>query len=183
MTEGATPDPGYPYEETHDLRSGPDLHPDLLDLLPLVGLWRGTGKGGYPTIADFDFAQEVRFSHDGRRFLAYESRSWIIDAEGRPIRPASREAGFWRPGAGEDDIEVLLTQPTGFVEVFVGRADGTKFEIATDAVVRTATAKEVTGEKRLYGVVEGDLLYAADLAAVGHGLMPHLSARLRRIAG
>jgi hypothetical protein len=182
LTEGA-PDPGYPYTETDDLRSGPDLHPDLLDLLPLVGRWRGTGKGGYPTIEDFDYAQEGRFSHDGRRFLAYESRCWIIDAEGKPVRPASREVGWWRPGEGEDDIEVLLTQPTGFVEVYVGRAEGTKWEIATDAVVRTSTAKEVTGEKRLYGIVDGDLLYAADLAAVGHGLTAHLSARLKRIAG
>jgi hypothetical protein len=183
VTEGVTPHPGYPYEETHDLRSGPELHPDLLDLLPLVGLWRGTGKGGYPTIEDFEYAQEIRFSHDGRRFLFYESRAWIIDADGRPVRPSHREVGWWRPGGGEDEIEVLLTQPTGYVEVFVGRADGTKFEIATDAVVRTATAKEATGEKRLYGIVEGDLLYAEDLAAVGQGLRPHLSARLKRIAG
>jgi hypothetical protein len=183
VTEAATPDPGYPYEETHDLRSGPDLHPDLLGLLPLVGRWRGTGKGGYPTIEDFDYAQEIRFSHDGRRFLAYESRSWIIDADGKPIRPGHREVGWWRPGADDDDLEVLLTLPTGIVEVLVGRTEGTKWELATDAVVRTATAKEVTAEKRLYGIVDGDLLYAADLAAAGHGLTAHLSARLERISG
>ncbi|MFI5958193.1 FABP family protein [Cryptosporangium sp. NPDC051539] len=173
---------GYPYEETHDLRTGPNLHESLLGLLPYIGVWRGTGKGGYPDIDDFDYAQEVRFSHDGRPFLAYEARSWIIDAEGRPIRPGAREVGWWRQPT-EDTVEVLLTHPTGFVEVYVGEIDGLKVELSTDAVVRTATAKEVSANHRLYGIVEGDLLYAVDMAATGHDLTPHLSARLKRIAG
>jgi hypothetical protein len=173
---------GYPYEETHDLRTGPNLHESLLGLLPFVGVWRGTGKGGYPDIEDFDYAQEVRFTHDGRPFLAYESRAWIIDADGRPIRPAAREVGWWRP-QGEDSVEVLLAHPTGYVEVYVGEIDGLKVELSTDAVVRTATAKEVSANHRLYGIVEGELLYAHDMAAMGHDLTPHMSARLKRIAG
>ncbi len=174
-------DPGYPYEETSDLRTGPDLHRALLPLLPLVGTWRGTGKGGYPTIDAFDYAQEVRFSHDGRPFLAYESRTWIIDADGQPVRPAAREVGWWR--AAGDELEVLLAHPTGIVEVYYGRLSGTKIELATDAVVRTTSAKAVTGNRRLYGLVEGDLMYAIDMAAMGQSLLPHLSARLVRVGG
>jgi hypothetical protein len=172
----------YPYEETHDLREGPDLHPALLGLLPFVGVWRGTGKGGYPTIGDFEYAQEVRFSHDGRPFLAYESRSWIIDADGAPVRPAAREVGWWRVGA-DDSVEVLLAHPTGIAEVYVGALEGLKVELATDVVARTATAKEVAANHRLYGIVEGALLYAVDMAAMGQPLTPHLSARLERVAG
>jgi hypothetical protein len=185
---GETPVPAYPFEETHDLRTGPDLHPALLGLLPLVGVWRGRGQGGYPTLdGDFHYAQEVRFSHDGRPFLHYESRAWLVEPDGTPIRPAARETGWWRvvqsDGEPTDDIEVLLAHPTGFLELYLGRVDGTKYEIATDAVLRTATAKEVTGGHRLYGLVEGALLYAYDMAGVGQGLTPHLSARLERIAG
>jgi hypothetical protein len=33
----------------------------------------------------------------------------------------------------------------------------------------------------MYGNVEGDLLYAFDMAAVGQELQPHLWARLRRV--
>jgi hypothetical protein len=185
---GETPVEPYPFEETHDLRTGPDLHPALLGLLPLVGVWRGRGQGGYPTLdSDFHYAQEVRFSHDGRPFLHYESRTWLIEPDGTPIRPGARETGWWRPvqadGGATDEIEVLLAHPTGFLELYLGRIDGTQYEIATDAVVRTATAKEVTGGHRLYGIVEGALLYAYDMAAVGQGLAPHVSARLERVAG
>jgi hypothetical protein len=183
----APPVEEYPYEETHDLRTGPDLHPGLLALLPFVGVWRGRGRGGYPGIDDCDFAQEVRFSHDGRPFLYYESRSWLLDADSKPIRPASREVGWWRPvleeGRATDDIEVLLTLPTGFLELYLGKVEGTKIEMATDALVRTSTAKEVTSGYRLYGIVEGALLYAYDMAAMGEPLQPHLSARLIRVGG
>lgn len=173
-------DPGYPYRETDDLRAGPDLHPALLPLLPFVGRWRGTGRVGYPTIETADYAQEVRFSHDGRPVLAYESRAWLIDEAGRPIRPSAREVGWWRPQP-DDGVEVLLAHPTGIIEVYYGRIDGTKVELATDAVLRTASAKEVTANTRLYGIVDGDLMYAADMAAVGVALQPHLSARLLRL--
>src|ERR1043165_7603701 len=90
----------YPFEETHDLRTGPDLHPALLGLLPLVGVWRGRGQGDYPTIEGFHYGQEVRFSHDGRPFLFYESRAWLIEEDGTPVRPANREAGWWGVGPG-----------------------------------------------------------------------------------
>jgi hypothetical protein len=185
---GIAPVEEYPFEETHDLRTGPDLHPALLGLLPLVGVWRGRGRGGYPTIGDdFDYAQEVRFSHDGRPFLHYESRAWLIDAQGQAIRPGARETGWWRPvmvdGKATDEVEVMITHPTGILELYIGRIEGTRIELGTDAVVRTTTAKDVRAGHRLYGIVEGALLYAYDLAAVGQALQSHLSARLERVAG
>lgn len=174
----------YPYRDTDDIRSDPDPHPALLGLLPFVGRWRGRGRGGYPTIDDFDYAQEIRISHDGRPFLSYESRAWVLDGESRPVRPAGRESGWLRPvlaSGTTGEVELLLTTPTGIVELYYGRVDGLQLEVATDAVMRTATAKEVTAGHRLYGVVEGALLYAYEMAAVGHGLTPHLSARLTRV--
>lgn len=176
---------GYPFpDDTADLREGPDLHPSLLGLVPLVGVWRGIGKGGYPTIEDFDYGQQVVFAHDGRGFLRYESRAWILGPDGSPQRPSAREVGWWRPGAGQDELEVLLAHPTGIVEIYLGRATGTaRWELSTDVVARTATAKEVTANHRLYGIVDGALMYAVDMAAVGQPLQPHLSARLERVAG
>jgi hypothetical protein len=175
----------YPYQDTDDPDAAePALHPALAALRPYVGRWRGRGRGGYPTIEDFDYAQEIRISHDGRPFLAYESRAWLLDDRSRPVRPAGRESGWWRPvvrdGEPTGELEVLLTTPTGIMELHLGRIEGAKVELATDAVMRTATAKEVTAGRRLYGIVDGALLYAQELAAVGQSLGPHLSARLTR---
>ncbi|MET7706523.1 FABP family protein [Micromonospora sp. NPDC005413] len=183
----APPVEEYPFEESHDLRVGPKLHPALDGLLPYVGLWRGRGKGGFPTIEDFDYAQEIRISHDGRPFLHYESRAWILDEQSKPVRPAGREVGWWRPvlvdGRATDELEALLTTPTGIMELHLGKRTGTQVEFGTDAVVRTPTAKDVTGGHRLFGIVEGALLYAQEMAAMGHALSPHLSARLIRVGG
>ena len=90
------------------------------------------------------------------------------------------ECGFWRPQP-EGGLEVVLAHPTGITEIYLGRITGTKIEMATDAVVRTATAKEVTAGKRLYGMIGGDLGWAYDMAAVGQPLQSHLSAQLKRV--
>jgi hypothetical protein len=171
-------------DDTANLRVGPDLHPQCSGLLPLVGVWRGTGEVVYPTIdGPFTFGQQIVFAHDGRPFLAYETRSWLLDAEGRVIRPAARETGFWRPQP-DGELEVLVAHATGIIELFYGRARTlTSWEISTDAVVRTATAVEVTGSTRLYGIVEGTLAYVDEREMVGQPRQPHLSAQLHRFAG
>ena len=38
----------------------------------------------------------------------------------------------------------------------------------------------IAAGQRLYGLVEGDLLYAYDMAAMGQELQPHIWARLQR---
>ncbi|MFN2495923.1 MAG: FABP family protein [Pseudonocardiaceae bacterium] len=172
--------------DTANLREGPQLHPDCLSLLPLIGVWRGGGEVVYPTIqGPYHFGQQLVICHDGRPFLRYESRAWLVDDAGAVIRPAARETGFWRPRADEDTLELLVTHATGIVEVYYGqRRSQTSWELATDTVVRTSSAKEVTAAHRLYGIVDaGDLAYVEERAMVGQPLQPHVSARLHRIAG
>lgn len=158
--------------------STPDLHERLEHLAFLVGTWRGLGVVGYPTVAEQRYEQEVVFTHDGRPFLEYSSRTWTIDADGKREKQSAREAGWWRPGKEPRDVEVLLAHPSGIVEVYVGEVVFSKVELRTDVVARTETAKAVTALHRLYGLVEGDLAYAIDMAAVDQRLQPHLSARL-----
>ena len=158
----------------------PELHERLEHLAFLVGRWQGVGVVGYPTIESANYEQELSFTHDGRPFLSYSSRTWLIDSDGARSRPAATETGFWRPGKEPRDVEVLLAHPTGIVEVYVGEVAFTRIDLATDVVARTETAKQVGGLKRLYGLVEGDLAYAIDMAAVDQPLQSHVSARLQR---
>lgn len=170
------PTPPYPYTET------PDPHPLLAPVLGLLGTWHGRGQGEYPTLdGDFAYAQEVTFSHDGRPFLRYEARAWLIDGDDAPVRPAARESGWWRVQP-EGRVEALITQPTGIAEVLVGQVvDGT-VELATHTVAVTPTAKQVDATGRRYALADdGVLTFSHDMAAVGQPLQHHLSARLRRM--
>ena len=82
-------------------------------------------------------------------------------------------------------IELLITHATGVVEIYYGTPlTQTSWELATDIVMRTSTAKEVTAAKRLYGLVnDGDLAYVEERAMVGEPLQPHVSAQLERVVG
>lgn len=157
-----------------------DLPPELMPLAWLLGSWAGAGVGGYPTVEEFRFGQEMTFSHDGRPFLAYESQSWLLDDAGKKVKPLARESGAWRPRP-EGRLEVLLAHPVGYVEIWLGTVTGAKVELTTDMVARTESALDYSAGSRLYGLVEGDLLWAFDMAAVGQPLQPHVSARLKRV--
>ncbi|MFD0269026.1 FABP family protein [Streptomyces sp. NPDC127106] len=180
-----------PYPDSHVIGDGPQPHPQLQPVLTLLGRWQGGGSGEYPTLEQgFRYRQEIAFSHDGRPFLRYESRAWIVDEAGSPLRPSGRESGWWRvlPDAS---LEVVLAHPTGIVETYLGRITGggtgtgaapgaeLVVELATDAVACTPRAKEVTGMRRRYVLRDGELSVEQDMAAMGLPLEHHLSARLR----
>jgi nitrobindin-like protein len=159
--------------------AAPEIHPGVRPLAFLLGRWLGAGVGGYPTIESFQYGEEITFSHNGKPYLSYVSRTWLLDAGGQPGRPSHMEMGFWRV-APDGTAEVMLAQPTGFTEIYLGEITGSKVELATDVVARTSTAKDVRAGHRLYGLVGQDLAYAYDMAAVGKPLQPHLSAQLKR---
>ncbi|MFC8043507.1 FABP family protein [Nocardia sp. NPDC057353] len=182
----ALPDLPLP-DDTANLRLGPDLNPAMLALLPMVGVWRGEGEGNEPDRGDYRFGQQIVVSHDGGEYLAWESRSWFIEADGGYGGPDLRETGFWRVGVdGKDEvIELLLTHSNGIVELFYGHAlTQSSWELATDVVIRSQSGIVVGGAKRLYGIVEGgDLAYVEERVVADGPLQPRLSARLQRYVG
>jgi hypothetical protein len=168
------------------LGQGIELHPQCQPLAPLVGVWRGEGLAQYPSLlGEFRYGQQITFAHDGRPFLIYEARAWLLNQSGEVLRPAAREVGWWRVEEDET-IEVVLAHMFGICEIYYGGRAGeeTVWELESDTIVRTDTARETTAAVRLYGIVEnGDLAYAEERALRGLPLKPHLSAQLKRIAG
>lgn len=79
------------------------------------------------------------------------------------------------------EVELLLTHPTGIVELYYGTTSPAKIELRTDGVLRSPHAKEYAAGTRLYGLVSSDLFWAMDMAAVGQPLQSHLSAQLKRV--
>jgi hypothetical protein len=155
--------------------SGPELHPDVAPLGFLLGSWIGEGAGHYPTIEAFAYGEEIRVSHVGKPFLAYNQRTWSLD-DGRPLHA---ESGYWRV-AGRTHVELVLAHQSGVVEIEEGELSGTSIALATTATARTGSAKRVEGLTRDIRVRHDELDYDLQMAAVGQPLQPHLRARLTR---
>jgi len=151
------------------------LHSALVSLAPLVGRWRGEGRGDYPTIDAFEYREEVAYTHVGKPFLAYTQRTWKLP-DGAPLHS---ESGYLR-ATGEGAVELVLAHPSGVVEVSTGRVHDGDVEVASIQVLGTPTAKSVETVRRSLHV-DGDVLrYRVDMAAVGQPLGFHLEAELHR---
>lgn len=160
---------------------------------------------------ELEFGQRVSFSHDGQPYLNYSATSWALDDERTPLaaetgywrlsrkliegdtgpgmlpgvgtRPfgTPQSVETLRASHGGFDIDVAIIHPDGVSELYLGRVDGPRIDLATDAVVRTSGAKEYTAATRMYGLVENHLLWAWDIAALGQELRTHASARLAKV--
>ena len=157
------------------------------------------------------FGQRLTFTHDGLPYLNYASYTWLLDDDrtphvsetgywrlSRPADPGDVGPGML-PGVGPRpfttaeqvetlrnandafDIEVNLVHPSGVTELYLGQVKGPRIDLATDAVVRTAGAKQYSAATRIYGLVENRLLWAWDIAALGQDLRTHSSGSLDRV--
>ena len=153
---------------------GPEPHPELDSLSWILGSWVGTGTGDYPTIEPFDYVEESTYSHVGKPFIAYAQKTRDASS-GQPLHS---ESGYLRP-AGDNRVELVVSQPTGIVEVHGGIVDGTSLVLKSTLVLTTPTAKTVRSVIRRLTLAAGNLDYEVDMEAVGEPMLPHLRARLR----
>lgn len=157
-----------------------DLNPALVGLAWLRGRWEGTGYREWPGEDKIRFAQQVDFTDNGGDYLHYLCQGFEVDGLGRPVRAMFMETGFWRP-LPDASVDVMMASPEGFAEIWFGRITPARLDLVTDAVARTKDATvEYTAGRRLYGLVEGKLMFSFDRATTQHTLRPYLWATLER---
>lgn len=178
------------------------LAPEVYPLAWLVGRWEGDGVVSYPTIPEARIHQEVVVDHDGGPYLRWQATLWLAvedevgaggagqEATDAPPRGQvwSTESGYWRipperpadTPAGKEPVELLLIDPSGHLTLYAGIVGGGRIDLASDLVARTPDAAELNAATRLYGLVDGALLWAWDIAAFGEPLQSYASARLVR---
>ncbi len=161
------------------------LAPEVYPLAWLVGAWRGTGEVGYPGVPRAEVVADVVVEHDGGPYLAWTSTLRLAGED----HVWSTERGFWRvpPDRPEDlpadryPVELLLVDPAGHLTLYAGVAGSGRIDLASDLVARTPDAAELSAASRLYGLVEGELLWTWDIAAFGEPLQSYASARMARL--
>ncbi|MCG6567788.1 FABP family protein [Tessaracoccus sp. ZS01] len=175
-----------------DIEVPEGLNPALTALGWMVGRWEGTGHGTDHEGNGFQFEQRMEFQHNGDDYLYYISQTFLLDEGpagqqeategiGRATKVLGMETGFWRPKP-DASVEVELANSEGWTEILIGKIQVTRIDLTTDAVVRgeSAAVEHMSGQ-RLYGKVEGDLMYALDRSTTAHDLRPHMWARLKRV--
>jgi hypothetical protein len=152
------------------------------------------------------FSAEVVVTSDGGPYLSWLCRWWLDDEApsdralsdgalseeglsdgGLPDRsPWVVETGWWRVPPHDGDtsphpVELLVADPSGHVAVYVGQVSGARIDLVSDLVARTETGADVTAGRRMLGLVDGELMWAFDLAAFGQPLQSYASARMTRV--
>lgn len=110
-----------------------------------------------------------------------EAGPGLLPPLGAPVARTADDVELLRNAEGGFDIEVSIVHSDGVSELYLGAIRGPRIDVATDAVVRTAGAKVYAAATRMYGLVDGHLLWAWDIAALGRELSSHASARLARV--
>jgi len=158
------------------------MHGDIQHLSALIGTWRGRGSGHYPTIEPFEYLEEAVFGHVGKPFISYAQKTRSPETE----LPVHAETGYLRP-VGTDRIELVLSQPSGVVEIDVGSVTISEqgevtIDLTSQLVGTTDTAKDVTEVRRTLRVNGNEMAYDMYMAAVGEPLEHHLNATLNKVS-
>ena len=144
-----------------------------------------TGKLEYnSTVTDFsgkEIASERGFWMISRPSNDSDAGPGLLPGNGESAITVREDLELWRNQNGGFDIEALIIHPAGVAELYFGQIKGARVDIATDAVLRSPNAKEYSSAQRMWGLVEGALLWAWDMAALGSPLKSHASARLERV--
>ena len=150
-----------------------EMHEGLAPVAWLLGTWRGSGKGIYPTIDDFLYEEELHFWHSGKPVMAYTSRTWSPDG-GRAFHS---EMGYWRPQQ-DGSIEIVIAHSFGLTEIMTGTTSHDRATLKSVSFEGTATAKMVTAEERTLWLEEGQLHYEQSMAFGDNEMQNHLVATL-----
>ncbi|GAT73944.1 FABP family protein [Microbacterium hydrocarbonoxydans] len=137
--------------------------------------YTGDGSSAIPLVAETGFWRLVR------PLTPADSGPALLPPVADPVPRTVDEVEELRTESGGFPLEVSVVHSDGILELYLGEVNGPRIDIASDAVVRGANSKNYSAASRMYGLVDGHLLWAWDIAAFGTPLRSHASARLARV--
>ncbi len=142
----------------------------------LVGLWRGSGHGEYPTMDAFDYEEEIRFVDLGVPALVYQQRAWS-PTDGELLH---LETGLWR-ASPEGQLAVTVALPR-VTEVSEGTIEDGRIRLQASNVARASGGAGLVAVRREYDHADDVIRYRVAMATEGvPEITHHLSGELRRV--
>lgn len=145
------------------------------DLSFLMGTWRGQGRGGYPSIEDFTYSEEMTFTDAGGGLIVYEERAWNRE-NGEDIHG---EFGYLRIH-DDGSVDLTLAYPFGVSETMEGALEGQKLTLESVAVGVATKGEPVTALRRVIEVKADGLAYETEMSTPSQGMARHLEGVLTR---
>lgn len=144
-------------------------------LAALVGEWRGTGHGEFPTMESFDYEEEIRFTDLGMPALVYQQRAWAAaDSELLHL-----ETGIWR--ANPEGLLVVTVALPRVTEISEGAIRDGTIELASGSVGRGSGGAGLVATRRAYQLGGDRITYRIAMATDGvPELTGHLVGELHR---
>ncbi|NNN12711.1 MAG: FABP family protein [Acidimicrobiaceae bacterium] len=145
----------------------------------LGGVWKGEGRGSYPTVQDFKYTEMTSFNHVGKPWIGFSQSTKSKESEA----PLHSESGFIRL-LPEGNIELAVAHAFGIVEIYTGLMEELEdhliLKLNSAAVVSSPSAKVVESTERLIEVYPDLLRYRFLMAIPGYPHQLHLEAELKR---
>jgi hypothetical protein len=129
-------------------------------LAQLLGKWHGNGTGEFPSMATFQYEEEIRFVDIGSRDLLYLQRGW--DPESGEVLHA--EAGMWR-ATPDGVLTATIAQPRT-TEVAEGKISPGLVVLASTTVGRAAIAPPLVATRRTYRLSGDKLTYVVEITTL-----------------
>lgn len=136
------------------------------------------GDEGAPAVP---LTAESGFWRLARPAAATDAGPALLPPTATPVTRTVDDVEALRSDNGAFPLEVSLARSDGMLEYYLGEINGPRVDLTSDAIVRGAGAKDYGSASRMYGLVDGHLLWAWDIAALGTPLRAHASARLARV--
>lgn len=147
----------------------------------LEGIWKGEGRGQYPSITSFDYHETLAFTRRDENSLAYEQRTQKrIDGQTEYL-VSHWENGFIRL-LENGGLELVDAQSGGRGEVLVGvietQGSLTRIRFASKAIVNDP---RMVASARMFEVEGDSLRYEMEMQTISvERSMSHLKGELRK---
>jgi hypothetical protein len=167
------------------MKDSDEVSLNLARLSPLLGIWRGTGRGKFPTIDAFAYTEELKFESNGcEPLIHFEQKTWVESSTETNGSLLHWESGFIRP-VEDGSIEISNAQNGGRVEVLKGRINMEEYLKGTLLLsvesVLFGNDPRLIQTRRTFTLKDSTLSYLIEMATVRTPhLQQHLEASLSR---